>query len=145
MDFLDRIGDWFTVFTGVIERVITGIFGSSNRRRIRKFGFDRDEKRATSKITPGSILDQINSQEADWEKLSDEELKETASKLRARLTAGETLDDFQINRVGPAIARVVKEVIVSDDGNITTAAALDVLRLATRHGAEGVTAIDPKP
>jgi preprotein translocase subunit SecA len=94
MDFLDRIGDWFTVFTGWIERFITTIFGSSNRRRIRKFGFDRDERRGTSKIVPGSLLDQINSQEADWQKLSDEELKETASKLRARMADGETLDDI---------------------------------------------------
>src|SRR3984957_12719106 len=94
MDFLDRLGDWFTVFTGWIERFITAIFGSSNRRRIRKFGFDRDERRGTSKVIPGSILDRINSQEADWQKLSDDELKQTATKLRARLTAGETLDDI---------------------------------------------------
>jgi hypothetical protein len=39
----------------------------------------------------------------------------------------------------------VKEVIVSDDGNIATAAAVDVLRLAARHGAARVTAIDPQP
>jgi preprotein translocase subunit SecA len=93
MDFLDRIGDWFQVFTGFIERFITAIFGSSNRRRIRKFGFERDERRATSKIVPGSILERINAQEADWQKLSDEELKQTAEKLRARMAAGETLDD----------------------------------------------------
>ena len=59
--------------------------------------------------------------------------------------AGETLDDFPVNRVGPAIARVVKEVIVSDDGNIATTAAVDVLRLAAWHGAARVTAIDPQP
>src|SRR6202162_3398885 len=93
MDFLDRIGDWFQVFTGFIERFITAIFGSSNRRRIRKFVFERDERRATSKIIPGSILERINAQEADWRKLSDEELKQTAEKLRARMAAGETFDD----------------------------------------------------
>src|SRR6516162_3829620 len=94
MDFLDRIGDWFTVFTGWIERVITAIFGSSNRRRIRRFGFERDDRRGTSKVNSGSTLDRINQQEADWQKLSDDELKETASKFRARMAAGETLDDI---------------------------------------------------
>ena len=50
--------------------------------------------RAGPRIIPGSLLDRINSQEADWQKLSDEELKQTATKFRARLAAGETLDDI---------------------------------------------------
>ena len=77
-----------------IERFITFLFGSANRRRIRKFGFDRDERTGTQRVIPGSILDRISSQEADWQKLSDEELKQTAARFRARLAAGETLDDI---------------------------------------------------
>jgi preprotein translocase subunit SecA len=94
MDFLDTLGVWFTSATAAIERFITLLFGSANRRRIRKFGFERDERSGTQRIHPGSILDRINSQEAEWQKVSDEELKQTANKLRARLAAGETLDDI---------------------------------------------------
>ena len=39
MDFLNSLGDWFQVATAAIERFITFLFGSANRRRIRKFGF----------------------------------------------------------------------------------------------------------
>jgi preprotein translocase subunit SecA len=94
MDFLNVLGDWFQSATAAIERLITRLFGSANRRRIRKFGFERDERAGKQRIFPGSILDRINSQESDWQKLSDEELKQTATKLRARLAAGETLDDI---------------------------------------------------
>src|SRR5580698_8657567 len=93
MDFLSSIGEWFDAATAAIERFITLLFGSSNRRRIRKFGFERDERSGKQRIFPGSYLDRINKQEADWQKLSDEELKQTTTKLRARLAAGETLDD----------------------------------------------------
>jgi preprotein translocase subunit SecA len=94
MDFLNTLGEWFEAATAAIERFITLLFGSSNRRRIRKFGFERDERTGKQRIFPGSLLDRINTQEAEWQKLSDEELKETATKLRARLAAGETLDDI---------------------------------------------------
>ena len=57
-------------------------------------GLNATSAPAPERIIPGSILDRINSQEADWQKLSDEELKQTATKLRARLAAGETLDDM---------------------------------------------------
>jgi preprotein translocase subunit SecA len=93
MDFLNLLGDWFQSFSAAIERFITKLFGSSNRRRIRKFGFDRDERSGKQRVVPGSIMDRINSQEEQWKALSDEELKQTAAKLRARLAAGETLDD----------------------------------------------------
>ena len=94
MEFLDILGDWFEAFTAFIERFVTRIFGSSNRRRIRRFGFERDERRGQQRTIPGSLLDRINSQEEDWKKLSDDELKQTASKLRERLAKGETLDDL---------------------------------------------------
>src|SRR5580704_7979525 len=94
MDFLNVLGDWFQSATAAIERLITRLFGSANRRRIRKFGFERDERNGKQRIFPGSLLDRINTQEADWQKLSDEELKQTTSKLRGRLAAGETLDDI---------------------------------------------------
>ena len=94
MDFLSLLGDWFQSFTAAIERFITILFGSSNRRRIRKLGFERYERAGTDHIVSGSVLDRINAQEPQWQGLSDEELKQTAAKLRARLDAGEMLDEI---------------------------------------------------
>ncbi|MEX0702005.1 MAG: preprotein translocase subunit SecA [Planctomycetales bacterium] len=93
MEFLDKLGEWFTAFTAWIERVITRLFGASNERQIRKLGFVRD-KSGQDQIVPGSLLDRINQLEPEWQRLSEDELRQTASKFRARLAAGETLDDL---------------------------------------------------
>ena len=94
MSFLERVGDWFTGFTGGIERFITRLFGASNERQIKnRVGYYR-EKDGTAHVVPGSLLDRINSLEPEFKKQSDEELKQTATKFRARLAAGETLDDL---------------------------------------------------
>ncbi|QDT98373.1 preprotein translocase subunit SecA [Gimesia aquarii] len=93
MEFLDKLGEWLTVVTAWFERFLTGLFGSSNERQIRKLGFVRD-KEGNDEVVPGSMLAEIDSFEPELQKLSDEELKQTASKLRARLEAGETLDDI---------------------------------------------------
>ena len=93
MEILDKFGDAFNVVLGGTERFITRMFGSSNERRVRGIGFVRD-KQGNSSIVPGSTLDRINQLEPDYEKLSDAELRETASKLRRRLADGQTLDDL---------------------------------------------------
>jgi preprotein translocase subunit SecA len=93
MDILDTVGELFGMATSKVERLITKVFGSSNERRVRDIGFVR-EKDGTSRIIPGSTLDRINSLEPEYEKLSDAELRASASKFRARLAAGETLDDL---------------------------------------------------
>jgi preprotein translocase subunit SecA len=69
------------------------MFGSSNERRVKNMGFAR-EKNGDSKIIPGSLVDQIGKLEPSYQKLTDEELGQTSVKLRARLDAGETLDDI---------------------------------------------------
>ena len=91
MEFFDRLGDFFTALTAFIERLIRRVFGSANEREIRRIGFIRDKN--ADRIAPGSILDRINQLEPELEKLSDAELKETASKMRARLADGKTLND----------------------------------------------------
>ncbi|HUQ68990.1 MAG TPA: preprotein translocase subunit SecA, partial [Planctomycetaceae bacterium] len=91
MEVIDRIGDVFNAGIGRVERFITGMFGSSNERRVRQLGFLRD-KLGNSTITPGSTLDRINLLEPEFEKYSDAELKELTVKFRARLRDGETLD-----------------------------------------------------
>ena len=93
MEIMDKVGDAFNVVLGGAERFITGLFGSSNERRVKAIGFTRD-KQGNSIIAPGSVLDRINQLEPDLEKLSDAELRETASKLRRRLADGQTLDDL---------------------------------------------------
>ncbi|MDF1743041.1 MAG: preprotein translocase subunit SecA, partial [Gimesia sp.] len=93
MEFLDKLGEWLTVVTAWFERVLMVLFGSSNERQIRKLGFHRN-KEGKDEVVPGSMLAEIDSFEPELRKLSDEELKQTASKLRARLEAGETLDDI---------------------------------------------------
>ena len=93
MEILDKFGDAFNVVLGGTERFITRMFGSSNERRVRGIGFVRD-KQGKSTIVPGSTLARINDLEPDYERLSDGELKETASRLRKRLADGQTLDDL---------------------------------------------------
>lgn len=93
MEFIEKVGDFFTSATSKIERGITSIFGSSNENRIKKIGFVRT-KQGDTVITPGSLLDRINGLEETWKAKSDAELKQTADIMRARLRDGETLDDL---------------------------------------------------
>jgi len=93
MEFLDRVGDFFNATTGKIERGITNFFGSSNERRMKRLGFARDKHGETA-IVPGSLLDRINSLEPEWEKKTDDELKQTAAIFRQRVRDGESLDDL---------------------------------------------------
>ncbi|MCB9953739.1 MAG: preprotein translocase subunit SecA [Planctomycetaceae bacterium] len=93
MDFFERLGDFFTSATALVEGGIRKVFGSSNEREITRIGFKRDSAGVTQ-IVPSSVLDRINQLEPDYEKLSDGELKQTATKMRARLADGQTLDDI---------------------------------------------------
>ena len=92
MDF-SQVGDFFTNFTTKLERGITGMFGSSNERRVAQIGFVR-EKDGSSRIAAGSVIDQINRLEPEYERLTDDELRQSSVKFRARLEQGETLDDI---------------------------------------------------
>ncbi len=93
MEVLEKVGEWFNASTSAVERFITRLFGSSNERRVEQIGFVRD-KEGNATIVPGSLLEQINHLEPDFEKLTDEELKQSAAKFRARLAKGETLEDL---------------------------------------------------
>ena len=93
MEFLEKVGDFFTAATSKFERSITNLFGSSNEHRIRKLGFVRD-KHGNTTIAPESLLERITFFESEWQTKSDQELKQTATIMRARLRAGATLDDL---------------------------------------------------
>ena len=93
MEFLEKVGDFFTAATTKFERGITNLFGSSNDRRIRQLGFVRDKQGNTS-VSPGSLLERVAALEPDWQRKTDAELRQSADMFRARLRAGETLDDL---------------------------------------------------
>ena len=57
----------------------------------------------------------------------------------------EPFDGFQIGRVRPSIAHVVKEVVVSDDRDIPPAAAVDIFCFAARYRAARKASVDPEP
>ncbi|NQU23845.1 MAG: preprotein translocase subunit SecA, partial [Candidatus Nealsonbacteria bacterium] len=84
-EVLSRIGDIASyVFGGIarkIERSVTGLFGSSNARYLKK-------------LQPQ--VDAIGALESKYQEMTDEELKEQTPKFRKRLAAGETLEDLLI-------------------------------------------------
>ncbi|MCE5266791.1 MAG: SEC-C domain-containing protein [Planctomycetaceae bacterium] len=82
-EVLSQIWDVLSfVFGGIgrgIERGITGLFGSSNARYLKK-------------LQP--VIDAINALEPRYQAMTDAELREQTVKFRKRLAAGETLDDL---------------------------------------------------
>ena len=85
MEILERIWEYLGLFFGGLlrgfERSLTATLGSSNARYI---------KRLQAKV------EAINSLEAKYEAMSDEELREQTAKFRNRLETGETLDEIMI-------------------------------------------------
>jgi len=93
MDFFDNVADFFTSLTSMLERMIRGIFGSSNERAIRNIGYVR-ERDGNSHTVPGSVLDRINQLEPDMQKLSEGELRATTETLKQKLADGKTLEQI---------------------------------------------------
>src|SRR5260370_10952528 len=61
-----------------------------------------------------------------------------------RKRARKTFDGFQIDRLGPSILRVVKEVVASDDRHITPTTSMHVRRLAPGHRPAWNPPVDPQ-
>lgn len=93
MDFFDRLGEFFSSLTGLLERIIRAMFGSANERAIRSIGFVR-ERDGSTKVIPGSVLDRINQLEPDMQKLTDSELRGLTDKFRKQLADGKTLEQI---------------------------------------------------
>ena len=85
MEQLERL--WETISNGAagagtrLERFLTGLFGSSNARYLRR-------------LEPK--IDAINSLEPKYQAMSDAELRGQTAEFRRRLAAGETLDDILV-------------------------------------------------
>jgi preprotein translocase subunit SecA len=95
MGFLEKLGEKFSNLPDAVMKAMTRVFGSSNERFVRKLGFiaSKDPEKPHT-IVAGSLLARVNELEPAMESKSDAELRETASKLKERLAAGETLDDI---------------------------------------------------
>ena len=85
MEILERVfeitGDVFSGLARGLERTLTSMFGSSNARYLKK-------------LQPK--VEAINAREAICQQMTDAELREQTDKFRARLAAGETVDDLLI-------------------------------------------------
>ena len=77
----DALGDAFGGLGRFVERSLTGLFGSSNARYIRK-------------LQP--MVDAIGALEPKYQAMTDAELTEQTAKFRKRLAGGETLDDLLV-------------------------------------------------
>ena len=77
----DTTTDFFSGLAGGFDKLVTGLFGSSNARQV---------KRLQSKV------DAINALEATYERLTDEELRQQTEEFKQRLKNGETTDDIMI-------------------------------------------------
>jgi preprotein translocase subunit SecA len=85
METLERLWDAFSngaaSLSGRVERLITGLFGSSNARYLRK-------------LEPK--IEAINLLEPRYQAMSDAELAGQTAEFKRRLAAGETLDDLLV-------------------------------------------------
>ncbi|MBS0210255.1 MAG: SEC-C domain-containing protein [Planctomycetes bacterium] len=85
MEFLERLWEligWFFGGLGrAVERSLTGLFGSSNARFI---------KRLHHKV------EAINALEPKYQALSEDELRQQTAEFKRRLASGETLDDILV-------------------------------------------------
>jgi len=85
MQVLESIWEILGVIFGgvaqIFERGITSLFGSSNARYLKKLQ---------------SRVDAINALETKYQAMGDSELKQQTADFRARLAAGETLDDLLV-------------------------------------------------
>ncbi len=104
MEFLEQLGDFFGSLVAWFEQLIRRFFGSANDRRIRRMGFVRHPD-GNTEVVPSSTLDRINALEPECEAKTDDELKQTASQMRERYAAGESLDDLL-----PEVFAAVREV-----------------------------------
>ena len=85
MEQLERFWDAITHFFGALvsgfEKAVTGIFGSSNARYVKKLQ---------------GRVDAINALESRYESLTEDQLREETEKFKQRLRNGETTDDLMI-------------------------------------------------
>jgi preprotein translocase subunit SecA len=94
-DLWDRFTDGLTAASDGVSRFLTRLFGASNERYVRKLGYvPTNDPAKPPTVLPGSLLAQVNALEEQMKALSDDELRQTAPRLREKLRQGATLDDL---------------------------------------------------
>tara|TARA_R110002126_G_scaffold78132_1_gene194687 strand:- start:232 stop:2952 length:2721 start_codon:yes stop_codon:yes gene_type:complete len=109
----------------MLGKLLTKVFGSRNDRTLKSLG---------------KIVVQINALEADYEKLSDQELKAKTAEFRARLENGETLDDIMAEAF--AVVREASKRVFDMrhfDVQLLGGMVLDSNRIAEMRTGEGKT------
>ncbi len=85
MELLERVwegtGMFFSGILQGVERGLTGLFGSSNARQIKRFE---------------SIVAKINGLEEGLKRLTDDQLRGKTAEFKQRLSSGQTLDDILV-------------------------------------------------
>jgi preprotein translocase subunit SecA len=91
----EKISDGFNAITEWVASFITNVFGSSNERAVKSFGYNRLKNADPPyQLAPGSILARINELEPKMRALSDEGLRALTPEFRKRLANGATLEDI---------------------------------------------------
>ncbi|WP_445776320.1 preprotein translocase subunit SecA [Shewanella sp.] len=109
----------------MLGKLLTKVFGSRNDRTLKNLG---------------KIVAKINALEADYEKLSDEELKAKTDEFRKRLEGGETLDDIMAEAF--AVVREASKRVFEMrhfDVQLLGGMVLDSNRIAEMRTGEGKT------
>ena len=94
VSFWEKLGDSLNSFSESVGGFLTRLFGSSNERTVRTYGYFRPKNSIEHQVVAGSLLEQVNNLEPEMEALSDEELMGLTEKFRARLAEGETLENL---------------------------------------------------
>jgi len=109
----------------MLGKLLTKVFGSRNDRTLKNLG---------------KIVIQMNALEADYEKLTDEELKAKTTAFRQRLQNGETLDDLMAEAF--AVVREASKRVFDMrpfDVQLLGGMVLDSNRIAEMRTGEGKT------
>ncbi|MCL1142913.1 preprotein translocase subunit SecA [Shewanella gaetbuli] len=109
----------------MLGKLLTKVFGSRNDRTLKSLG---------------KVVTKINALEADYEKLSDEELKAKTAEFRQRLESGETLDSIMAEAF--AVVREASKRVFEMrhfDVQLLGGMVLDSNRIAEMRTGEGKT------
>ncbi|MDP5146466.1 preprotein translocase subunit SecA [Shewanella sp. ULN5] len=109
----------------MLGKLLTKVFGSRNDRTLKGLG---------------KVVDKINALEADYEKLSDEELKQKTTEFRQRLESGESLDSIMAEAF--AVVREASKRVFDMrhfDVQLLGGMVLDSNRIAEMRTGEGKT------
>ena len=81
----ERFTDGLSAFSEGIVNFLGRLFGSSNERYVRALGYIRPKGSEAHTVTPGSLLDLVNTLEETMKQLRDDEFEQLTSDMRRRM------------------------------------------------------------